>query len=168
MRNRLNAPISTLVGNAVTLLILRSKFYGVREETGSFYGRNALVFVTVQLNTSAAAFNKGIMVGCGAGSTWREEANMVSVRWIAEGRSVRKRTTLMDSTTIPQSPFRDAASRATARLSSPSSRSHCPRSSSPAQVSATSRVMTWSRTTLRPSCLCLAYSVPAQTIPHLP
>lgn len=56
LKNDINAPISALIGNLVTSIILGSMFYNLPEDTDSFFGRGVLLFITVFLNTSLAGF----------------------------------------------------------------------------------------------------------------
>lgn len=56
LRNNLTVPISTIVGNFVTSLILGSMFYNMPEDTQSFFGRGTLLFFTSLVNTTLAAF----------------------------------------------------------------------------------------------------------------
>ncbi|KAK6950636.1 hypothetical protein Daesc_007160 [Daldinia eschscholtzii] len=56
LRHNLAVPISTIVGNFVTSLILGSMFYNMKEDTDSFFGRGVLLFFTSLVNTTLAAF----------------------------------------------------------------------------------------------------------------
>lgn len=56
LRHNLATPISTIMGNLVTSLILGSMFYNLSGETDSFFGRGVLLFFTSLVNTTLAAF----------------------------------------------------------------------------------------------------------------
>jgi hypothetical protein len=56
LRNNLTVPISTIVGNFITSLILGSMFYNMPQDTSSFFGRAVLLFFTSLINTTLAAF----------------------------------------------------------------------------------------------------------------
>ncbi|KAI1475138.1 ABC transporter [Daldinia eschscholtzii] len=56
LRHNLAVPISTIMGNFVTSLILGSMFYNMKEDTNSFFGRGVLLFFTSLVNTTLAAF----------------------------------------------------------------------------------------------------------------
>lgn len=50
------SPISGITGNCIISIILGSMFYNLPEDTSSFFGRGALLFFTVLLNTFLGAF----------------------------------------------------------------------------------------------------------------
>lgn len=56
LKNNLSVPISTIMGNLVTSIILGSMFYNMPENTDSFFGRGVLLFFTSLVNTTLAAF----------------------------------------------------------------------------------------------------------------
>ena len=56
LRHNLAVPISTIMGNLVTSIILGSMFYNMPEDTNSFFGRTVLLFFTSLVNTTLAAF----------------------------------------------------------------------------------------------------------------
>lgn len=50
------SPVSGIIGNCIISIILGSIFYNMPEDTSSFFGRGALLFFTVLLNTFLGAF----------------------------------------------------------------------------------------------------------------
>jgi hypothetical protein len=54
--NELSVPLSALCGNLVVSIILGTMFYNLSGNTSSFFGRGVLLFITILLNTSLAAF----------------------------------------------------------------------------------------------------------------
>lgn len=56
LRNDLETPLSAIFGNLILSLILGSMFYNMSEDTDSFFGRGALLFFTILLNTFLGAF----------------------------------------------------------------------------------------------------------------
>ncbi|TGO37926.1 hypothetical protein BHYA_0085g00020 [Botrytis hyacinthi] len=56
LNNDIAPPISSIGGNAIISIILRSVFYNLAEDTSSFYGRGVLIFFTVLTNTFLGAF----------------------------------------------------------------------------------------------------------------
>ncbi|KAI0890676.1 BcatrD protein [Annulohypoxylon maeteangense] len=56
LRHNLAVPISTIMGNMVTSIILGSMFYNMPRDTSSFFGRTVLLFFTSLVNTTLAAF----------------------------------------------------------------------------------------------------------------
>lgn len=56
LRHNLAVPISTIMGNMVTSIILGSMFYNMPQSTSSFFGRTVLLFFTSLVNTTLAAF----------------------------------------------------------------------------------------------------------------
>lgn len=52
----LASPISGIIGNCIISIILGSIFYDMPEDSSSFFGRGALLFFTVLLNTFLGAF----------------------------------------------------------------------------------------------------------------
>jgi hypothetical protein len=52
----LTRPISAIFGNFVLSIILGTMFYGMPEDTSSFYGRGILIFFTTLTNTFLGAF----------------------------------------------------------------------------------------------------------------
>ncbi|KAI1451453.1 BcatrD protein [Annulohypoxylon moriforme] len=56
LRHNLAVPISTIMGNMVTSIILGSMFYNMPQDTSSFFGRTVLLFFTSLVNTTLAAF----------------------------------------------------------------------------------------------------------------
>ncbi|KAI0842315.1 BcatrD protein [Hypoxylon sp. FL0890] len=56
LRHNLAVPVSTIIGNFITSIILGSMFYNMPEDTSSFFGRGVLLFFTSLVNTTLAAF----------------------------------------------------------------------------------------------------------------
>lgn len=64
IRNNLTVPISAIVGNCITSIILGSMFYNMPSDTNSFFGRGVLLFFTSLVNTTLAAFEVNINPSC--------------------------------------------------------------------------------------------------------
>lgn len=50
-----NLTISQLIGNAVIALIIGSVFFNLKEDTGSFFQRGALLFFAILMNAFGSA-----------------------------------------------------------------------------------------------------------------
>lgn len=62
LRGDFVGPTSGIIGNCIMSVILGSIFYNMPEDTSSFFGRGALLFFTILLNTFLGAFEGAALV----------------------------------------------------------------------------------------------------------